>query len=248
MSEPVYELRRIARSFGRGASETHVLKSITLDIEAGEFVSIVGPSGSGKSTLMNIMGMLDAPTGGQCYFMGEPIHEMSEQQRVRIHREHIGFVFQAYHLIDDMTVYENLETPLLYRKIKTSERKSIIADVLDRFNMVAKRDLFPEQLSGGQQQLVGVARALVISPRVILADEPTGNLHSSQGDMIMELLRTLNVEDGVTIIQVTHNEAYANLGDRVIELLDGGVKSIRDVGDRAENGRVDPGKVENGVA
>lgn len=229
MSQPIYELRRVAKSFGRGASETHVLRSITMDIEQGEFVSIVGPSGSGKSTLLNVMGMLDAPTSGACYFMGDPIHEMSEQQRVRIHREHVGFVFQAYHLIDDMTVYENLETPLLYRKIKTSERKSIIADVLDRFNIVAKKDLFPEQLSGGQQQLVGIARALVIQPRVILADEPTGNLHSSQGDMIMDLLRQLNSEDGVTIVQVTHNPAYADYGNRIIELLDGRVEQIREV-------------------
>lgn len=228
MSIPVYELRRVARSFGKGASETNVLRSITLDIEQGEFVSIVGPSGSGKSTLLNIMGMLETPSSGECFFMGQSTHTMSEKELVQIHREHIGFVFQAYHLIDDMTVYENLETPLLYQKIKTSERKSIIADVLDRFNIVAKKDLFPEQLSGGQQQLVGIARALVIQPRVILADEPTGNLHSSQGDMIMEILQRLNKEDGVTIVQVTHNDAYAECGDRIIELFDGGVHMIRE--------------------
>jgi len=226
--EPIYELRGVSRSFGSGLSENQVLRSISLDIGKGEFVSIVGPSGSGKSTLLNIMGMLDSPSGGACYFMGQPTHEMSERQRVKIHREHIGFVFQAYHLIDEMTVYENLETPLLYRKVKTSERKSIVADILDRFNIVAKKDLFPEQLSGGQQQLVGVARALIIEPRVILADEPTGNLHSSQGDMIMDLLRKLNEEDGVTVIQVTHNERYAAYGHSIIELMDGSIKTIHD--------------------
>ncbi len=214
------------RSYGKGASESHVLRGVSLDIEPGDFVSITGPSGSGKSTLLNIMGLLETPSSGECYFMGRAAHELSEKDLVKIHREHIGFVFQAYHLIDDMTVYENLEMPLLYQKMKTSERKSIIADVLDRFNMVAKRDLFPEQLSGGQQQLVGVARAIVINPKVILADEPTGNLHSSQGDMIMGLLKRLNKDDGVTIVQVTHNDDYAKLGNRVVELLDGEIKAI----------------------
>lgn len=229
LGEPIYELRGVSRSFGSGFNEAQVLKGVSLDIAQGEFVSIVGPSGSGKSTLLNIMGMLDAPTRGSCYFMGQATHELSERQRVKVHREHIGFVFQAYHLIDEMTVYENLETPLLYRKVKSGDRKSKVADMLDRFNMVAKKDLFPEQLSGGQKQLVGIARALVIEPRVILADEPTGNLHSSQGDMIMDLIRDLNRNDGVTIVQVTHNERYAAYGHTVVELLDGSIDSVSQV-------------------
>ncbi len=229
LGDPIYELRGVSRSFGSGLNQAHVLNGISLDIAQGEFVSIVGPSGSGKSTLLNIMGMLDAPTRGSCYFMGQATHELGERQRVTIHREHIGFVFQAYHLIDEMTVYENLETPLLYRKVKSAERKSKVAEMLDRFSMVAKKDLFPEQLSGGQKQLVGIARALIIEPRVILADEPTGNLHSSQGDKIMDLLSGLNRDEGVTIVQVTHNERYTEYGHTVVELLDGSINAVSQV-------------------
>ena len=220
-------LRDITKSYAQSFSQTHVLRRVNLDVEAGEFVTIMGPSGSGKSTLLHIMGMLDEPTRGEYYFLDEPVHKMSERRRTELHREHIGFVFQAYHLIDDLTVYENLETPLLYKKIKKAERKSLVAEVLDRFNIVAKKDLFPSQLSGGQQQLVGIARALIIQPRLILADEPTGNLHSSQGDLIMETLRDLNDEEGVTIVQVTHNEKYAAYGSRIVELLDGRIEADR---------------------
>ena len=208
---------------------TFILKGIDLEINEGEFVSIMGPSGSGKSTLLNIIGMLDRPSEGEYYFMDEPVHKLRERRISKIHKEHIGFIFQAYHLIDEMTVYENLETPLLYRKVKSGDRKSKVADMLDRFNIVAKKDLFPEQLSGGQKQLVGIARALVIEPRVILADEPTGNLHSSQGDVIMDLLRDLNRNEGVTVVQVTHNERYAAYGHTIVELLDGSINGVSQV-------------------
>lgn len=201
---------------------TFILKSISLEIEAGEFVSIMGPSGSGKSTLMNIIGMLDKPSQGEYYFFDEPVHRFNERKTSKIHKEHIGFIFQAYHLIDELNVYENIETPLLYRGVKRKERASMVAEMLDRFNMVAKKDLFPEQLSGGQQQLVGVARAIVGKPKLLLADEPTGNLHSSQGEQVMELLQQLNKE-GMTIIQVTHNEKFAEYGSRIIQLEDGGL-------------------------
>lgn len=217
-------LRKITKSYMHGFSRTFVLRNINLDIKEGEFVSIMGPSGSGKSTLLHILGMLDEPSRGEYFFHTEPVHKLSERRRTDLHRKYIGFVFQAYHLIDELTVYENLETPLLYKKVKGSERKSMVADMLDRFNIVAKKDLFPNQLSGGQQQLVAVARALIIKPKLILADEPTGNLHSGQGDQIMELFRKLNEEHGVTIIQVTHSEKCASYGQRIIELLDGAVE------------------------
>jgi len=220
-------LRNITKSYSHGFSRTFVLRRVSLDVAEGDFITIMGPSGSGKSTLLHIMGMLDEPTSGEYYFMGEPVHTFSDRKRTDLHRQHIGFVFQAYHLIDDLTVYENLETPLLYKKVKGSERKSLVAEMLDRFNIVAKKDLFPSQLSGGQQQLVGVARALIIKPRLILADEPTGNLHSGQGDQIMNVLKQLNQDDGVTIVQVTHNDQYAAYGDRVIELLDGRIEADR---------------------
>jgi ABC-type lipoprotein export system ATPase subunit len=171
--------------------------------------------------------MLDEPTSGAYTFLGEPVHRINDRRRAALHREHIGFIFQAYHLLDDLTVYENIETPLLYKKVKRSERQGIVADILDRFNLVAKKDLFPNQLSGGQQQIVGVARALVIRPTLILADEPTGNLHSSQGDMVMDLIQRLNREDGVTVVQVTHNQTYAECGSRIIELFDGRVVDDR---------------------
>jgi ABC-type lipoprotein export system ATPase subunit len=216
-------LREITKSYDHGYNQTFVLRRISFEIGDGEFVSIMGPSGSGKSTLLHILGMLDEPSDGEYYFLDEPVHKMSERRRTELHRRHVGFVFQAYHLIDDLTVYENLETPLLYKKIPGPVRKSLVAEMLDRFNMVAKKDLFPSQLSGGQQQQVAVARALIIEPELILADEPTGNLHSSQGDMIMETLQRLNKEDGVTVVHITHNEKYAAYGSRVIELLDGRV-------------------------
>jgi len=201
---------------------TFILKGIDLEIEQGEFVTIMGPSGAGKSTLMNVIGMLDEPSQGEYYFLDEPIHKMKERKRSELHKHHIGFVFQAYHLIDELTVYENIETPLLYKGVKSSERKSLVAEMLDRFQMVAKKDLFPGQLSGGQQQLVGVARALIGQPKLLLADEPTGNLHSDQAEEIMELFQKLN-EEGMTIIQVTHSKANAAYGKRTINLVDGGL-------------------------
>jgi ABC-type lipoprotein export system ATPase subunit len=197
-----------------------ILKDVNLEVKAGEFVSIMGPSGSGKSTLLNIIGMLEEPSAGEYFFMGEPVHTMKERKRTELHKHQIGFVFQAYHLIDELTVYENIETPLLYKNIKSAERKSMVAEILDRFQMVAKKDLFPAQLSGGQQQLVGIARAIIGQPKLLLADEPTGNLHSDQGKTIMELFQKLNKE-GMTIIQVTHSEQNAEYGNRVIRLKDG---------------------------
>jgi ABC-type lipoprotein export system ATPase subunit len=217
-------LRNITKSYRNGFSRTFVLRRIDLDIDEGEFVTIQGPSGAGKTTLLHIMGLLDEPSDGEYHFADEPTHEMSENRRTEIHRSQIGFVFQAYHLIDDLTVYENLETPLIYKGLSGSERKSKVADMLDRFQLVAKKDLFPNQLSGGQQQLVGVARALIIEPRVILADEPTGNLQSRQSEDIMETLQRLNREDDVTIVQVTHSEKQASYGDRIIELVDGQIE------------------------
>lgn len=203
---------------------TFILKGVDMEIQQGEFVSIMGPSGSGKSTLLNIIGMLDKPSAGEYFFLNEPVHKINERKKSELHKNHIGFVFQAYHLIDELTVYENIETPLLYQGVKGSQRKSIVADILDRFQMVAKKDLFPAQLSGGQQQLVGVARAIVGAPKLLLADEPTGNLHSEQGEKIMELFQELN-KDGMTIIQVTHSEKNAEYGKRIINLQDGYVKS-----------------------
>jgi putative ABC transport system ATP-binding protein len=187
----------------------------------------MGPSGSGKSTLLNIIGMLDEPSEGYHYFIDQAVHQLKEKQRSALYKQYIGFVFQAYHLIDELTVYENIETPLIYQDFKGSERKAMVADILDRFQIVGKKDLFPAQLSGGQQQLVGIARALIARPQLILADEPTGNLNSKQGEEIMELFRKLNKEDGVTIIQVTHSEKNAEYGTRIIDLLDGKVSSSR---------------------
>lgn len=198
-----------------------MLRHITTRINEGEFVSIMGPSGSGKSTLLHILGMLDEPTDGEYWFLDEPVHKFNERRRTELYQQYIGFVFQAYHLIDDLTVYENLETPLMYKKVPATERKSRIADLLDRFNMVAKKDLFPHQLSGGQQQLVGIARALIGRPKLILADEPTGNLQSQQAREIMDIFKQLNADDGVTIIQVTHSDENARYGSRVIQLKDG---------------------------
>lgn len=217
------ELRNISKWFQAGGNRTFVLKDVNLQIDKGAFVSIMGPSGSGKSTLLNIIGMLDEPSEGQYHFMNQSVLELKEKQRTQIYKEHIGFVFQSYHLIDELTVYENIETPLLYQNIKGAERKALVGDMLDRFQIVGKKDLFPSQLSGGQQQLVGIIRALITRPQLILADEPTGNLNSTQGEAIMQLFQKLNKEEGVTIIQVTHSEKNATYGQKVIELLDGRV-------------------------
>jgi ABC-type lipoprotein export system ATPase subunit len=218
------ELKNIFKWVNTGGSRIFILKDINLTIKEGEFVSIMGPSGSGKSTLLNVIGMLDEFNEGEYVFAGHPVHTMKEKHKAQLFKENIGFVFQAYHLIDELTVYENIETPLLYKNVKTSERQAIVADILDRFNIVGKKDLFPSQLSGGQQQLVGVARALVSKPALILADEPTGNLNSKQGEEIMNLFKQLNEEDGVTIIQVTHSEKNAAYGSSIIHLLDGRVE------------------------
>jgi putative ABC transport system ATP-binding protein len=223
----VIELRGISKYYSRGPQKAWVLRHVDLTVRPGEFVSVVGPSGSGKSTLLHLLGLLDEPSAGEYLLDGVPVGTLSEKQRTIIHRERIGFVFQAYHLLDELTVAENIETPLLYQKRPGPERKARVAEMLDRFAMVAKKDLFPAQLSGGQQQLVGVARALVTGPALILADEPTGNLHSSQGETVLEAFRDLNRRDGVTVVQVTHSDKAAAYGDRVVELLDGRV--VRDV-------------------
>jgi ABC-type lipoprotein export system ATPase subunit len=214
-------MKSIEKYYTNGFVKTYVLRNIDLEVREGEFLTVMGPSGAGKSTLLYILGMLDDASGGQYYFCDREVHKLTEPQRTDIHKNHIGFVFQQYHLIDEMTVYENLETPLLYQKVRTSERKGRVAEMLDRFQIVAKKDLFPYQLSGGQQQLVAVARAIITNPKLILADEPTGNLNSAQGKEIMELLKKLNQDVGTTIIQVTHSEEKAAYGERTIHLLDG---------------------------
>ena len=218
-------LRNVSKFYPAGFGRVYVLRNINLDIAEGEFVSIMGPSGSGKSTLLHILGLLEEPSEGEYLFFDTPVQRLSEKRRTELHRNHIGFVFQAYHLIDELTVYENIETPLLYKGMSSSERKSRVADLLDRFNIVGKKDLFPNQLSGGQQQLVGIARAVAARPRVIFADEPTGNLHSDQAKEIMELFRRLNQEDGVTIVQVTHSDVNAAYGNRILSLKDGWLES-----------------------
>lgn len=217
------KLRNVDKYIDKRLQRSFILKGVDLDIAEGDFVSIMGPSGAGKSTLLNIIGFLDDANEGEYFFLDNPVHNLNEKQKSEYHRSYIGFVFQAYHLIDELTVYENIEMPLLYRKVKGSQRKSMVADMLDRFNIVAKKDLFPSQLSGGQQQLVGVARALIGSPKLILADEPTGNLHSDQSREIMEVFKKLNKEDGVTVIQVTHSDEMASYGDRIINLQDGAI-------------------------
>jgi putative ABC transport system ATP-binding protein len=219
-SGALISLRQVEKSFAHGTSRTWVLRRISFDIQPGEFVSIMGPSGAGKSTLLHIIGMHDSEWTGEYDFGGQPVHRLSPKDRAQLHKAHIGFVFQSYHLLDHLTVYENLEVPLSYRDVKKADRDSMVCDSLDRFNIVGKKDLYPGQLSGGQQQLVAVARAVIAGPKVILADEPTGNLHSSQGREIMELFTRLN-RAGTTIIQVTHSDANAAFGTRVIELKDG---------------------------
>jgi putative ABC transport system ATP-binding protein len=215
-------IRNLEKVYGSGTQRTWVLRNVNVDIATGEFVSIMGPSGAGKSTLLNILGMFDSAWSGEYHFAGQPVHKLGTKDRNALRNANIGFVFQQYHLLDNLTVAENLEVPLSYRDIKKRDRDAIVGDALDRFNIVGKKDLFPAQLSGGQQQLVGVARAVIASPKVILADEPTGNLHSSQGREIMELFRKLN-QEGTTIVQVTHSEANAAFGHRVIQLADGWV-------------------------
>ncbi len=215
------ELKKIYKYFNNGSRKAYVLSDVSLDIAEGEFVSIMGPSGSGKSTLLHIMGLLEQADDGQYLFQGEDVSKINERKKTELHRNQIGFVFQAYNLIDELTVYENIETPLLYKGLGSSERKSRVAELLDKFNIVGRKDLFPSQLSGGQQQLVGIARAIAGNPKVIFADEPTGNLHSDQAKEIMELFKKLNEQEKVTIVQVTHSEVNAEYGNRIIRLKDG---------------------------
>lgn len=222
--EPLIRLRNLERVYDVGPQKFYVLRRVTLDIQPGEFVTIMGPSGAGKSSLLSIIGMLDGSWSGEYYFLEQPVHKLNGKQRNELHKYNIGFVFQSYHLIDNLTVFENLEIPLSYKNIPHKERVSLVCDVLDRFNIVGKKDLFPSQLSGGQQQLVGVARAVIQNPKLLLADEPTGNLHSAQGEEIMELFKRLN-DAGTTIIQVTHSEKNAAYGNRIIQLRDGWVVS-----------------------
>jgi putative ABC transport system ATP-binding protein len=216
------ELKHISKWVMQAGRPNFILKDINITVGQGEFVSIMGPSGSGKSSLLHVIGMIDQANEGEYLFNGENVFKLKDKQRSQLYKTHIGFVFQAYHLIDELTVYENIETPLLYQDIKGSERKAMVADILDKFSIVGKKDLFPSQLSGGQQQIVGIARAVIAKPQLLLADEPTGNLNSKQGEEIMDLFTTLNKE-GVTIIQVTHSEKNAEYGTRIINLLDGRV-------------------------
>jgi putative ABC transport system ATP-binding protein len=220
MAEPLIQLRNLEKSYDLAVGKFFVLRRINADIQEGEFVTIMGPSGAGKSTLLAIIGMLDGAWTGEYRFLDQPVHKLSVKQRNELHKRYIGFVFQSYHLIDNLTVFENLEIPLSYKNVPRGERVSLVCDILDRFNIVGKKDLYPNQLSGGQQQLVAVARAVVMNPKLILADEPTGNLHSGQGDEIMQLFRRLN-DAGTTIIQVTHSERNATFGHRIINLKDG---------------------------
>ncbi len=221
---PLVRLRNLERYYENKGGRTYVLRNIMLEIQPGDFVTIMGPSGAGKTTLLSILGLLDHGWSGEYDLVGQPVHALGLKERQALNRRTIGFVFQQYHLLDDLTVAENLDVPLTYRNVRKSERQALVADTLDRFGIVGKKDLCPSQLSGGQQQLVGIARAIIASPRLILADEPTGNLHTTQGREIMELFRKLN-EEGVTIVQVTHNEAWAQYGRRLIQLQDGWMKA-----------------------
>ena len=217
----VLKTKHLTKWVDGGSGRIFLLRDINMTVESGEFISIMGPSGSGKTTLLNVLGMLDTFEQGEYDFMEQPVHKLKESQRSDLHKYNIGFIFQAYHLIDELTVTENIEAPLLYHGMKKSERQATVADMLDRFNIVGKKDLFPAQLSGGQQQLVGIARALIVKPKLLLADEPTGNLNSKQGEEIMRVFTMLNKEEGMTIIQVTHSEKNAAYGNRIIDLLDG---------------------------
>ncbi len=214
-------LSHVNRVYPLKGGPFYALRDINLEIKEGDFLSIMGPSGSGKSTLLHILGLHDSAWDGEYFLAGEPVHRLDKKKRFDLQKKHIGFVFQSYHLLDDLTVYENLEIPLSYRDTPKKDRDSIVCDALDRFHIVGKKDLYPNQLSGGQQQLVGIARALVAKPGIILADEPTGNLHSDQGREIMQLFKKLNQEDGVTIVQVTHSEENAGYGTRIVRLADG---------------------------
>ncbi|MGH9414158.1 MAG: ABC transporter ATP-binding protein [Terriglobales bacterium] len=214
------QLRKLEKTYPAGVGKTYALRQINLDIREGEFLTVMGPSGSGKSTLLSILGMLDSLWTGEFMFLDTPVHALPVKKRIELNKAYMGFVFQSYHLLDNLTVYENLDVPLSYRNIRSKDRASLVADSLDRFQIVGKKDLYPNQLSGGQQQLVAIARAVIASPKLILADEPTGNLHSAQGREIMEMFKRLNSQ-GTTIIQVTHNEQNAAYGDRIIELADG---------------------------
>src|SRR6266568_2823492 len=214
------ELKNVERSYKTGHTETWVLRRISLTIKEGEFVTVMGPSGAGKSSLLNVLALLDDSWLGEYWFGETPVHSLNRKQRADLARQRIGMVFQSYHLLDDLTVAENIDLPLSYKVIPKSERQALVADTLDRFNIVGKKDLFPNQLSGGQQQLVGIARAVIHKPDLLLADEPTGNLHSEQAKEIMQLFRTLN-EQGTTVVQVTHSETNAAYGTRTIELRDG---------------------------
>lgn len=216
-------LKGVEKYYETAAGRFYVLRRVNLDIAEGEFVTVMGPSGAGKSTLLAILGMLDANWSGEYYLNGEAVHALKPRQRVELNKKYVGFVFQSYHLLDDLTVYENLDVPLGYRNIRSSERAAMVCDALDRFQIVGKKDLFPNQLSGGQQQLVAIARAVIAHPKIILADEPTGNLHSGQALEIMELFKKLNSE-GTTIIQVTHSEVNASYGNRTIYIRDGWVE------------------------
>lgn len=232
------ELRSLERSYKTGHMETWVLRRVNLTIRPWEFITIMGPSGAGKSSLLNVLGMLDDQWQGEFEFDGEAVHRMNRKQRADLARRRIGMVFQSYHLLDDLTVAENIDLPLSYKDIPRTDRQGLVADTLDRFNIVGKKDLYPHQLSGGQQQLVGIARAMIHKPALLLADEPTGNLQSKQAKEIMEMFRQLN-EEGTTIVQVTHSEANAAYGTRTIELRDGWVHSdtAGEVADRAEEVR-----------
>jgi putative ABC transport system ATP-binding protein len=220
MAVNLIRVRNLERSYPLAAGKFFVLRRIHLDVNAGDFITIMGPSGAGKSTLLNILGMFDGEWSGEYYFLDQSVHELKPKQRAELNKANIGFVFQQYHLLDDLTIAENLDLPLSYRNVKSSERQGMVADILDKFQIVAKKDLYPKQLSGGQQQLVAVARAIIAKPKLILADEPTGSLHTSQGKEIMDLFQKLNSE-GTTIIQVTHNENWAAYGNKVIQLADG---------------------------
>jgi putative ABC transport system ATP-binding protein len=237
MTQPMIELRNIEKSFDTRAGQTFVLRRINLAIDEGEFVTVMGPSGAGKSTLLSILGMLDHTWRGEYRLLDHQVDRMKPKERIELNKKYVGFVFQQYHLLDNLTVAENLDIPLSYRNVKGSERAAAVADTLDRFQIVGKKDLYPSQLSGGQQQLVGVARALIAKPKLLLADEPTGNLHSDQGREIMRLFQKLN-EEGMTIVQVTHSEENARYGQRIVRLLDGWIAGEEKVADRigAETG------------